>query len=116
MMNDDNPIVRIVDGQPYIYGGPWSGKTPCYRNVKAPLGAVTRIDRASQNSIERLNPVDAFISMLSSCSSMKWDKEIYDNICDIVTRIVETTPIYTLHCLPDEGAAHLCYATIKRTE
>lgn len=114
MMNDDNPIVRIVDGKPYIYGGPWSGKTPCYRNVKAPLGAVTRIDRAPKNSIEKLSPVDAFISLLPACSSMKWDTEIYDNICSIVTRIVETTPIYTLHCLPDEEAARLSYATIRR--
>lgn len=115
MMNDDNPIVRIIDGQPYIYGGPWSGKTPCYRNVKAPLGAVTRIDRAKQNSIDRIAPVEAFISVLQSCSSMKWDQEIYDNICNTVTKIVETTPVYTLHCLPDEEAAQLCYTTIART-
>ena len=29
LMNDDNPIIRIIEGQPYIYGSPWSGKTPC---------------------------------------------------------------------------------------
>ena len=46
LMNDDNPVVRIIDGTPFIYGSPWSGKTPCYRNIKARLGAVTRIDRA----------------------------------------------------------------------
>lgn len=114
MMNDDNPFVRIIDGKPYIYGGPWSGKTPCYRNVKAPLGAVTRIDRAKQNSIERLHAAEAFTSLLPACSSMKWDKEIYDNICNIVAKIVETTPIYTLHCLPDKEAALLCCQTITK--
>lgn len=41
LMNDDNPILRIIDDTPYIYGSPWSGKTPCYRNVKAKLGAIT---------------------------------------------------------------------------
>ena len=28
IMNDDNPIVRIIDGKPIIFGCPWSGKTP----------------------------------------------------------------------------------------
>lgn len=113
LLNDDNPIVRILDdGQPRIYGSPWSGKTPCYRNREAKLGAVTRIDRAPSNSIERLKPVQAFASLLPACSSMKWDSTIYNNLCNTVTRIIETTPIYTLHCLPDEEAARLCHKTL----
>ena len=113
-MNDDNPVVRIIDGTPFIYGSPWSGKTPCYRNIKARLGAVTRIDRAPQNIIEQLPPVQAFASLLPACSSMKWDTIIYNNLCDAITRIIETTPIYTLHCLPDEEAAHVCHNKIAR--
>lgn len=114
LMNDDNPIIRIIDGQPFIYGGPWSGKTPCYRNVKAPLGAVTRIDRALENSVERLAPIEAFASILPSCSSMKWDAGIYNSICDTVTKLVETIGIYTLHCLPDEESAVICHKAIAR--
>ena len=117
LMNDDNPILRILDdGKPYIFGSPWSGKTPCYRNVMAPLGAVTRIDRADKNWVERLNPVEAFTSFLPSCSSMKWDIDIYRKICDTVTRVVDTVPIYTLHCLPDKEAAMVCNRAIARPE
>ncbi|RRC99129.1 hypothetical protein [Prevotella sp. OH937_COT-195] len=115
LMNDDNPIIRILDdGKPYIYGSPWSGKTPCYRNVKAPLGAIARIDRAKINSIERERPVQAFASLLPSCSSMKWDKEIFNNVCNIITRIIETTKIYILHCLPDKESAILCHKEISK--
>ena len=114
LMNDDNPILRIIDGKPYIYGGPWSGKTPCYRNVKAPLGAVTRIDRADVNSCEKLAPIEAFASFLPSCSAMKWDEDIFHDICDTVTRVVETTPIFTMHCRPDKDAAIVCHKTISR--
>ena len=111
LMNDDNPIVRIdaTDGHPYVYGSPWSGKTPCYRNIMAPLGAVVQIARAPQNSIERLRTVEAFATLLPACSSMKWDTTIYNKLCDSLTRIIATTPIYTLHCLPDEEAAQLCH-------
>ena len=116
LLNDDNPIIRILDdAQPYIYGSPWSGKTPCYRNRRARLGAVTRIERAPQNSIERMAPIPAFASLLPACSSMKWDSAIYNNLCDAITRIIETTPVYTLYCLPDEEAAQLCYKTLTQS-
>ena len=114
LMNDDNPIVRVVGDQAFIYGSPWSGKTPCYRQIKAPLGAITRIDRAPKNSIEKLSPIEAFASLLPSCSNMKWDKDIFHGICDTVTRVIELTNCYTLHCLPDQEAAEICHKEISR--
>ena len=114
LMNDDNPIIRFIDNEFWIFGSPWSGKTPCYRNVKVKLGAITRIDRASNNSMEKLPPIQAFASLLPSCSSMKWDTDIYNAVCDIITKLVETTNIYTLHCLPNKEAAEVCYATISK--
>lgn len=114
LMNDDNPIIKTKDGIAWIYGSPWSGKTPCYRNIKAKLGAITRIDRATENSVEKLSPIDAFASILPSCSSMRWDKEIYNAICDTITNIIETTNIYTLHCLPNKKAAEICHKEISK--
>jgi len=114
LMNDDNPIVRVLDGKAYIYGSPWSGKTPCYRNIKAPLGAITRIDRADINSVEKLNPIESFASLLPSCSSMKWDKEIFNNVCNTITKVIETTGIYVVHCLPNREAAIICHDSIVK--
>ncbi len=112
LMNDDNPIIRVLRGKAYIYGSPWSGKTPCYRNTKSELGAIVRIDRAYENSIEELQPVQSFASFLPSCSSMKWDEDIFENICDIITKVVETNHFYILHCLPNREAAELCQKTV----
>lgn len=111
-MNDDNPIIRFIDGEAYIYGSPWSGKTPCYRNVKARLGAITRIDRADKNWVEKLPPIEAFASLLPACSSMKWDKDIFNYICNTITQLVEKANIYTLHCLPNREAAEVCNEAI----
>lgn len=116
LMNDDNPIIRCIDNEFWIFGSPWSGKTPCYRNIKARLGAITRIDRATINSIDKLPPIQAFASLLPSCSSMKWDSDIYNAICDTITKIVETTGIYTLHCLPNKEAAEVCYKAISKIQ
>lgn len=113
LMNDDNPIVRVIGDRAFIYGSPWSGKTPCYRNIKAPLGAITKIDRSATNSIERLSPTMAFTQVLPACSSMKWDKTVYRNTYDTVIRLIEVTPsVNILHCRPDEEAARVCHDAI----
>lgn len=114
LMNDDNPAIRIIDDEVFIYGTPWSGKTPCYRNIKAKLGAITQIDRALTNSVERLSPINAFAILLPSCSGMRWDKDVNNNVCNTVTRIIELTSIYTLHCLPNREAAEICNHAIAR--
>ena len=114
LLNDDNPIIRIIDGVPYIFGSPWSGKTPCYRNIRARLGSTIRIDRDQRNWVEQLRPIEAFTSLLPSCNSLKWDVEIYRCICDTVTKIVEATGGYILHCLPNREAAEVCQAAVAR--
>ena len=43
LLNDDSPIVRIVDGEVRVYGSPWSGKTPCYKNEVYPMAGLCRL-------------------------------------------------------------------------
>lgn len=112
LLNDDNPIVRVIDGKVYVYGSPWSGKTPCYRNRKAYLGAITRIERATENKVVRQSPIEAFASFLPSCSTMKWESKLYNDVMDTISKIIELKGIYTLHCLPNRESAEVCNAAI----
>ncbi len=115
LMNDDNPVVRFVDGEARVYGSPWSGKTPCYRDVEAPIAGFLRIEQRPENTIVRQPTVAAFAGLLPSASSMKWDKRVYNAICATVTRIIAVTPVYVLGCRPDEEAARLSYQTLFGT-
>ncbi|MBQ7443703.1 MAG: hypothetical protein IJS59_07570 [Bacteroidaceae bacterium] len=114
LMNDDNPVVRITDGTVRIYGSPWSGKTPCYRNISAPVGAIVRIEQRPVNEIERLKPIPAFATLLPAVSSMKWDRRVYNGICDCLSKLLATTPVFLLGCRPDAEAAHVSYDAIHR--
>lgn len=113
LMNDDNPIVRIIEGKPVIYGSPWSGKTPCYRNIQAPVGAFVRIQQAPENKIHRLSPMKALSELLPAMSSMKWDDRVYNGVCDTIVQIISNVGIYELGCLPNGEAALLCYNTVR---
>lgn len=115
LLNDDNPVVRIAaDGQVQVWGTPWSGKTPCYRNVCCSLGGALRLQQAGENSISRLKDIEAFASLLASCSAMMWDKAMYAAICATVEKIVAQVPAYQLRCLPNREAAELSYHTLSR--
>lgn len=108
LVNDDNPIIRVIDGAPVLFGSPWSGKTACYRNIKVPLGAVLKIQRDSTNHVEPLDPVNAFATLLSACSSIRSDEKVYNNTCGIVSRLIPMVTMATLHCLPDAESALVC--------
>ena len=105
LMNDDNPVIRVIDGDVFIFGSPWSGKTPCYRNVKALLGGIAEICRDDRNFLCPIRPIKAFVLFTSSCSSMKWDERIRSANYDTITKVLNNIPYYELHCLPDRDSA-----------
>ncbi|MDR1728371.1 MAG: hypothetical protein LBT74_10695 [Acidobacteriota bacterium] len=111
LLNDDNPVVRLLpDGSVRAYGSPWSGKTPCYVNEDAPVGACVRLRQAPCNAVAANRPAQAFAHLLASCSTMMWDKRVHGGVCDTLGKIAATVPSFTLDCLPDRAAAALCHA------
>lgn len=114
LLNDDNPVIRMIDGQAYIYGTPWSGKTPCYKNERHPLRAVVRLSQAPYNKITRFAPLQAFASLMPSCSCMRWDSPSVSALHKTVEKVIGVVPGYGLECLPDKAAADLCHSTVTR--
>jgi len=113
LMNDDHPVLRVdKDGRTVAYGSPWSGKTPCYKNISAPLGGIIRISRAPYNKASRLLPVQAYASLMTSCSGMTWYKELADGRDRTLQAIVSGTPCWVMECLPDEDAAKVCMRAV----
>ena len=113
LMNDDNPAVRVFnDGRTIVYGTPWSGKTPCYRNVSAPLGAIVLLSQAPCNKITRLSGIGAYAAIVPSISGKRWDSRIADGLHETENTLASNIPVWHLDCLPDADAARLCKETI----
>lgn len=115
LLNDDNPVIRAVPGrQVRIYGTPWSGKTPCYKNQGAELAACVRLEQAPANSFRWQTGKDALISLLPSCSSMQWDGQLFTTLCNLLENTIRHVPMGHLRCRPDESAVKLCYDEILK--
>lgn len=115
LMNDDNPVVRIFgDGEVRVYGSPWSGKTPCYKNVSAPVGALVNIVKAPRNAIRRMSSIEAYVILSASVSGFRPDRKMADGLFETMNELISSVAFHELECLPDAGAALLCEEKTSR--
>lgn len=110
LINDDNPAITVAqDGKTaYVHGTPWSGKTPCYRNLSVPVRAIVRLQQAPHNRISPLKGLEAYVCIISSASSIRWERKVMDGITKTAEAIVGCVRCCSLECLPDADAARIC--------
>lgn len=114
LLNDDNPIVRIKGDQVWAYGTPWSGKTPCYRNLSYPVGGIARLNQSAENKFFPQQDVGAFTTLLPGCSVIRQDNGLYDELCDTLVALTKLVPTGRLSCRIDEDAAWVCLHGFKK--
>ncbi len=116
LLNDDNPILRYFEtdgkGKVVVYGSPWSGKTPCYKNLSAEVGGIVKLSQAPHNEARRLKMPEAYAYILSSASGLKIEPNMMDALYDTISHIIQAVPHFALECLPDTDAARCCYQAI----
>lgn len=113
LLNDDSPFLRIENGQAFVYGSPWSGKTPCYRDESAVVAAVVRLSQAPENRIRRLGTAEALGALLPSCPpSFAYDEALADREMAILSPLIQNVPVYHLECRPDAQAALMSHSTV----
>ena len=100
-------------GEIFIYGTPWSGKTPCYKNKVAKLRAAIMLKQAPHNKYTTLQGVQAYMAILSSCSQMKWNRKYYNAMSDTIEKLCNSMEIGFLECLPDNMAAITCHNALN---
>lgn len=108
LLNDDNPVLRLEEAELFVYGTPWSGKTPCYKNMRIPVGGIVRLRQAAFNLLTMKKDVEAFVEVYKGCSALRTDASLHGKLCDVLLEMIDMAPVGTLQCLPDEDAARVC--------
>ena len=113
LLIDDNPVVRVLPEGIRVYGSPWSGKTPCYKDESYPLGGIVLLEQAPFNKIRALRGIESYAAILTSISGKRWEKSIADALHITENAIARDARVWHMQCLPDNDAARLCHETIK---
>lgn len=107
LLNDDEPIVRRVGDKVMVYGCPWSGSTPCYRNESAEVAAFVHLYQAPENKLTRLSGRQSFDSLFTSCAFMLSLPNNQYQVFDAVSQVLEIVPVYRLDNRPELEAVEL---------
>ena len=108
LLNDDEPLIRLMnDGTIKVFGAPWSGSTPCYRNISAEVSAFVHLHQSTENRLTKLNGLTSFSSLLQSTAVMRSDNKNRSMIISMINDILEKIPVYRLDNRPDREAVAL---------
>lgn len=113
LLNDDSPFVACDDEGAKVYGSPWSGKTPCYKNECYPLRAMVRLSQAPHNAVKQLRGVRAIGALLPSLPpAFVFDNALENAMLGVLSKVLGKVKVYHLECLPDIAAAELSFITV----
>lgn len=113
IINDDKPAIRIIDGEFYVYGTPWSGKHDISVNAKAKLQAICFLDRDDRNWIKLSDKAEAF-TKLYQATLKNLHKEELGKELNIIESILREIPIYDMGCTPTVEAAKMAYEQMSK--
>lgn len=113
LVNGDRAAVRIIDGEVYACGIPFSGSSRVRRNVTLPLSAIVYLSQASENAITQLKGVRAFRRVWEGCTVNTWDRADVEKATKTVSDVVSRIPVYHLACTPDIRAVELLKHTME---
>ena len=113
MINDDKPMLRLIDGKAYVYGTPWNGKHHLSTNAGAPLAAIVLLERDETNHVEPMSPADAYTMLLRHVYHFKSTGSAA-RVMDLETQLLTAVRFYRLGCNMDPDAARIAYEGILK--
>lgn len=113
-LNDDKPVLRLVDGVWMAYGTPWSGKHDLSSPVGVPLAAIAFLVRGEENSIRPIEPKKA-VPLIINQSLRRLQSQQMERQLMLVDKLVRQTNIWELTCRNDDDAAILAYRVMTQS-
>ncbi|MBQ9673979.1 MAG: hypothetical protein IJV39_05070 [Ruminococcus sp.] len=113
MINDDKPVIRIIDDKIYACGNPFSGKHDISANILVPLGGICCIHRGEVNSIKKISTKEALTVIMNQTLRIS-EKSKTIKLFDLLDRVLSNVDIYSLHCNISDEAVEVAYNAMKQ--
>lgn len=108
MVNDDKPLLKIMDRGVIAYGTPYNGKHRLGSNISVPLKAICILTRDTDNHIEPITRNQAYTKLLQQVYRPA-DGEKMMKTLDLLDRLADSIKLYQLGCNMDISAAQVAY-------
>lgn len=112
ILNDDKPALRLIDGNWFAYGTPWSGKHDININMGVPLAGIAMIEQSSKNEIVPYTGAKTVLNILEQ-TARPANKELREKLMDLVVSLMTQVPVWKLKCNMDPEAAVVSYEAMS---
>ncbi len=112
MINDDKPLIRLIDGTYYVCSTPWMGKSDIGCNMISPLDAVFVLKRGEENKAVRTTPGKQMRQLMEATLLPK-SRENMIKLLNLFDGVFTQAKLIELFCTPDIEAAQVAYDAVK---
>ena len=106
MINDDKPVIRIIDNKIYACGTPFSGKHDINKNILVPLKGICCINQGKENVINKED--------ITSIGDYIIDKQKMSSLLTVLDKVLSNVNVYELFCDISEDAVKTSYNMMSK--
>lgn len=114
VLNGDRMAFGMRGGEMTGFGLPVAGSSHIFTNRAVPLGAVVLLQQAQHNSVVRLSPGEALMLLMQQVTVNPWSGWYMDKTASILSKLLETVPVYLLRATPEEAAVRCLWEQLEK--
>ena len=104
VINGDKVVLQDNGKKLIAYGSPIAGSSGIYKRLSAPVKAIVRLDKATDNHARILSGREAFLLLYSESVKSSWDTAFNQTLLTLLETYPQRTVFAQLRCLPDDSA------------
>lgn len=108
MVNDDKPLLKIVENGVTVFGTPWDGKHHLSTNIAVPLKGICILERGEQNEIYRITLEEAYPMLLQQTNKPR-DASLMYKTFQLLDNLKDSVRLYRLRCNQEPEAAGISF-------
>lgn len=112
IINDDKPIIRLINNSFYVFGTPWCGKDNLQTNKGVLVKAVCRIYQNNTNEIKEIIP-SQILPFLLNQTLRPIEEDLMELLLENISLFLIRIKFYELRCNISYEAAKLAYEKMR---
>jgi hypothetical protein len=104
ILSDDRLILRLQDGELWMYGTPWHGDAGFASCAKAKLERIFILQHGSDNKLVPLSSARGAGELFARSFPPFHSAEALERTVEFINRVVEAVPCFEFHFVPDAQA------------
>lgn len=104
ILSDDRIILRLHDGELWMYGTPWHGEAAFASPGKARLSRIFILQHGKKNAMKRLSPTQSVGEVFARCFPPFHSATGLERTLEFLSRALAVVPCYEFEFVPDRSA------------